>query len=97
MKTKYNPKQAMLEKQVVRAYNDIAGRNIKVLPREARIADALDSFELEDFIATFKWAQHDPWCVSNNILKTRPGWLTSYDVVAQHSDFEEPKGAESWT
>lgn len=86
------------EREVVAEYNKIAGRKIKVLPREKRIKEALETFDVEDFRNTFLWAKHDEWCRDQNILKTRVGWLCSYDVVAQHSDFEEPSEEEggSW-
>lgn len=85
------------EQKVVQAYNEVSGRNIKVLPKEKRIKEALNMFDVDDFRNTFLWAKHDSWCVQQNILKTRVGWLCSYDVVAQHSDFQEPdKDAEAW-
>lgn len=83
------------EQQVVAAYNEVAGRKIKVLPKEVRIKEALKVFDVEDFRNTFLWAKNDEWCKANNILKERVGWLCSYDVVAQHSDYEEPEEKES--
>ena len=87
-----DPKQ----KAIVAAYNEIAGRNLKALPREVRIREALKVFDVEDFRNTFLWAKHDPWCVANDILRTRPAWLCSYDTVASHSDFVEPEKEEAW-
>lgn len=87
------------EQEVVDAYNQIANRRLKVLPKEVRIREALKTFDVEDFRNTFLWAKHDEWCKERDILRTRVGWLCSYDVVAQHLDFQEPeeKDDESWT
>lgn len=85
--------------QVVSAYNMIADRRLKVLPMEARVMQALRDFDVEDFIATFEWARYDEWCVKNNILKTRVGWLCSHSVVAEHCDFVPPskrQQEQSW-
>lgn len=85
------------EETIVSLYNKIAGRNIKVLPREKRIEEALAVFEPEDFKNTFLWAKHNEWCKERNILRTRIGWLCSYNVVAEHSDYKEPKEETAWT
>lgn len=84
------------ESDIVKVYNELAGRNIKVLPREKRVKEALEAFDVEDFRNTFLWAQHDEWCKSADILKTRIGWICSYDVVAQHSDFQPPEEEAPW-
>lgn len=86
------------EQAIIQAYNQVAGRNIKALPREKRIKEAMEVFDVDDFRNTFLWAYHDEWCKERDILRTRVGWLCSYDVVAQHSDFEPPekKEDESW-
>lgn len=86
----------MKEKKVIAEYNKIAGRNVKALPKQKRVKEALATFDVEDFRNTFLWAKYDPWCITNDILKTRVAWLCSFDVVAEHSDFEEPKEQESW-
>lgn len=84
------------ERHVVTAYNEISGRNIRVLPKEKRIELALATFTVDEFRNTFLWAKNDPWCKENNILGTRVAWLCSYNLVAEHSDYEEPKGEDSW-
>ena len=84
------------EDLVVVAYNEISGRKIRVLPSEVRVRKALQTFTVDEFRNTFLWALNDPWCAQNNILKERVAWVCSYDVVAQHSDYEPPKSAESW-
>lgn len=93
----YNQK----EQAVVELYNKMTGRKIKHLPAESRVIDALDAFDIEDFERTFMWAQDDYWCKTNNIFKTRVGWVCSYNVVAEHSDYERPEqnkiGGGSWT
>ena len=84
------------EQAVVAAYNKASGRKLKVLPKQKRISEAISVFDVEDYANTFEWAKYDPWCKQHNILMTRPAWLCSYDVVAEHSDFEPPKEEESW-
>ena len=89
------------ERQVVAAYNEASGRAIKFLPDEKRVRAALEAFDLEDFKRVFDWAQDDRWCVENDILKTRVGYMCSYNVLAEHSDYVRPDnkaiGGESWT
>lgn len=89
------------EEDVIKLYNEMAGRQIKFLPREKRVSDALKVFSLDDYKRVFQWAQDDEWCKANDIFKTRVGWICSFNVMAEHSDYERPaekaKEGGSWT